>query len=175
MKHHVIGRFCCELFVSRVSILALLHGFIATHRSFGPPSNYGFAVLTQLLQDPLRDLVVPFPGLLSEVVKICFAYVHEIVLHKLDMCSGRLILKKPSSTNIGLSFVPGGFVTGNTNVGTSEPPKLDPSPLGLSMVLGTTTDNVTFQVSVAEMFIVPQKLISLRGNRIPANPAVQVS
>lgn len=108
-------------------------------------------------------MVVPFPGFLSEVVNVCFSYVDEIVLHKLDMCSGRLILKNPSSTNIGMGFVPGGFVTRNTNFGTSEPPKLDPSPLSLSMVLGTTTGNVTFQASAAEMFIVPQKLISLRG------------
>lgn len=118
---------------------------------------------------------MPFLGFLSEVVKVCFSDVDEIVLHKLDMCSGRLILKKPSSTVIGMGFVPAGFVAGNTKFGTSEPPKLDPSPLGLSMVLGTTAGNVTFQVSAAEMTIVPQKLINLRGNRIPVNPAVQVS
>ena len=50
--------------------------------------------------------------------------------------------KNPSSTVIGMGFVPAGFVAGIPVVGTIEPvagirapPELDPSPPGLFMAI----------------------------------------
>ena len=88
---------------------------------------------------------MPFFGFLSKQVDVPLIDVSGIVLH-------RLIEKIPSSTVIGVGFVPAGFVAGTPVVGTMElvagtiaPPEPEPSLVGLSMALETTADNLYFK------------------------------
>ena len=77
--------------------------------------------------------------------------------------------KIPSSTVIGVGFAPAGFVAGAPVAGTIDPvagtiapPVPDTSPVGLSMALETTADNLHFQVSAGAKPISPSRLINVK-------------